>query len=166
MAYTAVIITLSDRASQGVYEDKTGPALQELLEKSIPLDTVEKQIIPDEQAELESIVIKYADREKVDLIITNGSTGVSPRDIAPDALLKVIEKRLPGFEEEMRRESRKVTIHAIISRAVCGIRGSSLIISVPGSPKGAVENLQAIIGAIPHTIDKIKGDPSECGKTL
>ena len=81
-------------------------------------------------------------------------------------MLKVIEKRLPGFEEEMRRESRKVTIHAIISRAVCGIRGSSLIISVPGSPKGAVENLQAIIGAIPHTIDKIKGDPSECGKTL
>ncbi|MDR2869444.1 MAG: MogA/MoaB family molybdenum cofactor biosynthesis protein [Deferribacteraceae bacterium] len=156
------IITLSDRASRGEYEDKTGPALKALLEQKLGGDSIRLEVIPDEASTLEHLIKQLADIEGYDLIVTNGSTGVSPRDIAPEALLAVIERRLPGFEEEMRRVSREITIKAIISRAVCGIRANTLIISVPGSPKGAVENLGALLGAIPHAIDKIKGDPSEC----
>jgi molybdenum cofactor synthesis domain-containing protein len=162
MSYTVGIITLSDRAARGEYEDKTGPAVQKLLETKLACHIVQCKIIPDEATQLQALVKQWADSGEYDLIITNGSTGVSPRDIAPEALLAVIERRLPGFDEEMRRASRAVTINAIVSRAVCGIRKRSLIISVPGSPKAAVENLEAVLAAVPHTIDKIKGDPSEC----
>ena len=162
--FSVGIITLSDRASQGVYEDGTGKAIEELINKELNCAFMRRDVLPDEQKRLEMVLTDFADNQKFDLIITNGSTGVSPRDIAPEALLNVIERRLPGFEEHMRAESLKKTIHAVISRAVCGIRGSSLIISVPGSTKAAIENLQAILAAVPHTIEKIHGDPSECGK--
>lgn len=158
------VITLSDRASAGVYEDKTGPALVELIEKELKTSFIRKEIIADEQKRLEMMLTDFADTQKLDLIITNGSTGVSPRDIAPEAILNVIERRLPGFEEAMRYGSLQKTVMAVISRAVCGIRGNSLIISVPGSPKAAVENLGFVIKAITHTVEKIHGDSSECGK--
>jgi molybdenum cofactor synthesis domain-containing protein len=162
--FSVGIITLSDRASLGVYEDKTAPELEKILNDSIKCSFIRKEILPDEQKKLEMTLIDFADIQKLDLIITTGSTGVSPRDIAPEAILNVIQRRLAGYEEYMRAESAKKTIRAIISRAVCGIRGSSLIISLPGSPKGATENLLSIIEAIPHTIEKIQGDPSECGR--
>ncbi|MDR2884040.1 MAG: MOSC domain-containing protein [Deferribacteraceae bacterium] len=162
--FSVGIITLSDRASLGVYEDKTAPEIERVLNESMKCSFIRKELLPDEQKRLEMTLIDFADIQKFDLIITNGSTGVSPRDIAPDAILNIINRRLEGFEEHMRAESVKKTIHAIISRAVCGIRGGSLIISLPGSPKAAVENLQSIIEAIPHTIDKLHGDPSECGR--
>lgn len=158
------IITLSDRASVGVYEDKTGPALVELVKNELNTSFIRTEIIADEQKRLEMMLTDFADNQKFDLIITNGSTGVSPRDIAPEAILNVIQRRLPGFEEAMRYGSLQKTVMAVISRAVCGIRNNSLIISVPGSPKAAVENLGFIIKAITHTVEKIKGDPSECGK--
>lgn len=161
---SAAVITLSDRASAGVYEDKTGPAVKEILEKAVSCESIRITVIEDSQKLLEETLIELCDVRKVDLIVTNGSTGVSPRDIAPEAVLNVIEKRLPGFEEAMRAESFKKTVMAVISRAVCGIRGTSLIISVPGNPKAAVENLSAVAGALSHTIEKIKGDPGECGK--
>lgn len=157
------LITLSDRASRGVYEDKTGPVLEERLRANIKCSYIRKEILADEQKRLEAALIDFADVQKLDLIITNGSTGVSPRDIAPEAILAVITRRLPGYEEAMRAESLKKTIHAIISRAVCGIRGESLIISLPGSPKAAKENFSAIVGAIQHTVEKIHGDASSCG---
>ena len=104
----------------------------------------------------------FADIQMLDLIITNGSTGISPRDIAPDVTIEVIEKRLSGFEEVMRAESFKITVNSIVSRAVCGTRKNSLIINLPGSPKGAVENLSFIMPVIEHTIKKLQGDKSDC----
>ena len=161
---SAAIITLSDRASQGVYEDQTGPAVEKLLQERLKCAFVRKEILADEQKRLEMSVTEFADTQKFDLIITNGSTGVSPRDIAPEALLNVFHRRLPGFEEVMRADSFKKTVHAVISRAVCGIRAESLIISLPGSPKAALENLSSVIGAISHAIEKIHGDQSSCAK--
>ncbi len=156
------IITLSDRAARGERADGTGPALQEYIHENLETSFIRNDVIADEPALLERYLKDFADTQKFDLIITNGSTGVSPRDIAPDATLPLIERRLPGFEEAMRMESYKITKNAIVSRAVCGIRGSSLIINLPGSPKAAVENLGFVMPAIKHTIDKMNGDPSDC----
>jgi molybdenum cofactor synthesis domain-containing protein len=101
---------------------------------------------------------------KADLILTTGGTGLSPRDVTPDATLEVIDKEVPGFSEAMRAESLKKTPHAMISRAITGIRGSSLIVNLPGSPKSVRENLSVILPALPHALSKLKGDPTECGQ--
>lgn len=162
--FSVGIITLSDRASKGEYEDKTGPAIEEFLKSNIETSFIRRDIIADEKSLLEANLKDFADTQNFDLIITNGSTGVSPRDIAPDVTLPLIERRLSGFEEVMRAESFKVTKTAIVSRAICGIRGNSLIINLPGSPKGAIENLSVIMPAIEHTIKKINGDKSDCAK--
>lgn len=155
------IITLSDRASKGIYEDKTGKLLEEYFKENFKTSNILLTIIPDEIEELQRTLKRFI-TEKIDLIITNGSTGVSPRDIAPEATLPLIERRLPGFEEAMRLKSFEKVPTAIISRAVCGITSKSLIINLPGSPKAALENISFIAPAINHTIDKLNGDPSEC----
>lgn len=156
------IITLSDRAAKGERADGTGPALEEYINNNVEVSFMRRDVIADEPALLDRYLKDFADVQKFDLIITNGSTGVAPRDIAPDATLPLIERRLLGFEEAMRMESYKIKQTAVVSRAVCGIRGKSLIINLPGSPKGAVENLSFVMPAIGHTIDKIHGDPSDC----
>ena len=156
------IITLSDRASSGEREDKTGPDIDKYLRENAAISFIRREVIPDEKEWLEVMIRDFADNQQFDVIITNGSTGVSPRDIAPEATLPLIERRLLGFEEAMRMESFKITKTAIVSRAVCGIRGSSLIINLPGSPKGAIENLSVIMPAIEHTVKKIHGDKSDC----
>ena len=157
----AAILTLSDKGSRGEREDLSGPALVDwLTERGVKV--MHTEVIPDEE---ELIVVKlmgWSDSQALDLILTTGGTGVSPRDVTPDATLKVVERTIPGFSEEMRRASFAKTPHALISRAVAGIRGKSLIINLPGSPKGAIENLAAIWPAIPHAVDKIKGDQSDC----
>lgn len=160
--FSVGIITLSDRASQGVYEDKTGPALEEYISKELKTSFVRREVIADDMDLLEKTLKDFADTQEFDLIITNGSTGVSPRDIAPDVTLKVIEKRILGFEEAMRAESFKIRPTALLSRAVCGTRNKSLIINVPGSPNGAIENLSVIMPAISHGILKLQGDKSDC----
>jgi molybdenum cofactor synthesis domain-containing protein len=157
------IITLSDRAYQKVYSDETGPALEKFIKGKFAVSYLRKEIIPDEVKRLEMVLTDFCDIQKFDLIITNGSTGVSPRDVAPEGISSIITRRLHGYEEAMRAKSREKTIHAIISRAVCGTRGSTLVISVPGSPKAAVENLEAVADAIDHTIKKLQGDESSCG---
>jgi len=119
-------------------------------------------IIPDEKDQIQEAIINLADVKKMDLILTTGGTGVSPRDLTPDATLEVIEKQIPGMSEAMRQKSLLITPHAMISRAVAGIRGKSLIINLPGSPKGAKENLAVVLPALKHAIEKIKGDDSEC----
>ena len=121
-------------------------------------------IIPDEEDQIKATLIDFADRQKIDLIITTGGTGVSPRDLTPDATLKVIEREVPGMAEAMRRASAAITPHAMISRAVVGIRGYSLIVNLPGSPKSVRENLAVILPALPHAVEKIKGDESECAQ--
>jgi len=161
MIISAGVITVSDKGSRGEREDKSGMEVVNLL-KDIGADIVQTAIIPDEVDQIKKILVEYADIRNLDLIITTGGTGVSPRDVTPDATLAVIDKEVPGMAEAMRRESAAFTPHAMISRAVAGIRGRSLIINLPGSPRGVRENLAVILPALKHAVEKIKGDSAEC----
>ena len=157
----AGVITVSDKGSAGQREDQSGPEVERIL-KTIGIEVIRRAIIPDEIHEIRDILVDFADHQKIDLIITTGGTGVTPRDVTPDATLSVIDKEVPGMAEAMRRESYKITPHALISRAVAGIRGRALIINLPGSPKGVRENLAVLLSSLPHAIEKIKGDEREC----
>jgi molybdopterin adenylyltransferase len=161
MAIRVGVITVSDKGSRGEREDVSG---REIIQMLTAIDAVveDTAIIPDEPAEIKKTLIAYADDKKLDLILTTGGTGVSPRDLTPDATLAVIDKEVPGMAEAMRRESAAITPHAMISRAVAGIRGTSLIINLPGSPKGVRENLSVVLPALKHAIEKIKGDERDC----
>jgi len=157
----AAILTLSDKGARGEREDLSGPALSDwLIQKGVVVECM--SLIADDFEQIVSTLEKWTDSLATDLILTTGGTGVSPRDITPEATGKVIDRELPGFAERMRQESLKKTPHAIISRAIAGIRQRTLIINLPGSPKGAIENLEAVWPAIPHAIAKIQGDPSDC----
>jgi molybdopterin adenylyltransferase len=157
----AGIITVSDKGSQGKREDLSGPAIAEMLAGAAIL-IKQTLIIPDETDKIKEAIIDFADVKNLDLILTTGGTGVSPRDLTPDATLKVIDKEIPGMAEAMRHQSMLITPHAMISRAIAGIRGRSLIINLPGSPKGVKENLAVILPALKHAIEKIKGDDADC----
>ena len=161
--FKVVILTISDRGSKGEREDSSGPLIQEMV-KDLPGEVIHYEIIPDEREQIVASLKKSADQLKADLILTTGGTGLSPRDVTPDATLKVIDKEVPGFSEAMRAESLKKTPHAMISRAIAGIRGSCLIVNLPGSPKSVKENLSVILPALPHALSKLKGDPTECGQ--
>jgi len=163
--FSAGIITVSDKGSQGKREDKSGPVIAELL-AGAAVAIKRTMIIPDEIDQIAQAIVQFADVEKLDLILTTGGTGVSPRDLTPDATLKVLDKEIPGMAEAMRASSMKVTPHAMISRAVAGIRGRSLIINLPGSPKGAKENLSVVMPALTHTMEKIQGDERDCATLL
>jgi len=163
MMFKVAILTISDRGSRGEREDSSGPLIQEMI-KDLPAQAIRYEIIPDEKEQIVKALKRCADEFKADLILTTGGTGLSPRDVTPDATLDVIDKEVPGFSEAMRAESLKKTPHAMISRAICGIRGSSLIVNLPGSPKSVRENLGVILPALPHALSKLKGDPSECAQ--
>jgi len=163
MTFKVVILTISDRGSKGEREDSSGPLIQEMV-RELPSEVIYYEIIPDEKEKIVDALKKSVDQLKADLILTTGGTGLSPRDVTPDATLEVIQKEVPGFSEAMRAESLKKTPHAMISRAIVGVRGSSLIVNLPGSPKSVKENLSVILPALPHALSKLKGDPSECGQ--
>lgn len=163
--FNAGIITVSDKGSQGKRQDLSGPAIAEMLAEA-GIETKHTLIISDEVEQIQKTIIQFADVEKLDVILTTGGTGVSPRDLTPDATLKVIDKEVPGMAEAMRLASMKITPHAMISRAIAGIRGRCLIINLPGSPKGAKENLAAVLPALQHAIEKIKGDDRDCATSL
>ena len=161
MAIRAVVITVSDRGSRGERVDGSGPEIAGMLQAA-GMEIVGRQIVADEQADVRRLLIEWSDDKCVDLILTTGGTGVSPRDVTPDATREVIEREVPGMAETMRRHSAAVTPYAMISRALAGIRGRTLIINLPGSPKGARENLSVLLPALSHAIEKIKGDETEC----
>jgi molybdenum cofactor synthesis domain-containing protein len=162
VSFRAGVITISDRGSRGERQDASGPEVVRLLE-GIGFRIERTAIVPDETERIREALIRFADEERLDLIVTTGGTGVSPRDVTPDATLAVIDREIPGMAEAMRRASAAKTPHAMISRAVVGIRGASLIVNLPGSPRGARENLEVLLPALPHAVEKIKGDEGECG---
>ena len=155
------ILTLSDKGSRGERTDVSGPALTSWLEER-GAQIARTELIPDEADLIAAQLLAWADAGAYDLILTTGGTGVSPRDVTPEATLRVLDRELPGFSEAMRAASLAKTPHAMISRAVCGIRKRTLIVNLPGSPKGAIENLAVVWPAVPHAIKKIQGDPSDC----
>lgn len=156
------ILTISDRGARGEREDISGIAIQDLL-KGLPSEVIHYEIIPDERNVIKEALIRCTDVLHSDLILTTGGTGVSPRDLTPDATLEVIEKEVPGFSEAMRAEGLKNTPYAIISRAICGVRKQTLIVNLPGNPKAVRECLNVILPALPHALLKLKGDQDECG---
>jgi molybdopterin adenylyltransferase len=155
----AAILTLSDKGSRNEREDLGGPLIREMLGK-ISAEVLYSEIIPDEKELIKEKLIEYS--RNVDLIITTGGTGLSPRDVAPDATLEVIDREIPGIAEAMRMAGLKKTNRAMLSRAVAGVRGKTLIINLPGSPKAVKEGLEAIMDVIPHAIEKIKGSTEDC----
>jgi len=156
------VVTVSDRGYRGGREDISGKVIREMVTE-LDVEISFQTTIPDDKEEIRKTLIHGADELDLDLIVTTGGTGVSPRDVTPDATLEVIDREILGFAEAMRMEGLKKTPHAIISRAVCGVRGRTLIINLPGSPKAVREDLAVVLPAIPHTIAKIQGDPTECG---
>lgn len=154
----AAILTVSDRSARGERPDASGPALVEQVQAQ-GWQVVTTNIVPDNRAVIEGILAQWCDVPGIDLILTTGGTGFAPRDVTPEATLAVIERGTPGLAEAMRMESLKVTAHAMLSRAVAGIRGRTLIINLPGSPKAAVENLQTILPVLPHAVELLRDDP-------
>jgi len=158
---TVGILTMSDKGSRGEREDLSGREIERMI-KELPAEVMAYEVIPDETDVISRKLVEYADVKKLDLVLTTGGTGVTPRDVTPEATRAVIERELPGMSEAMRAESLKKTPNAMISRAVCGIRKETLIINLPGSPRAVRENLAVVMPALNHTIEKIKGSPSEC----
>jgi molybdopterin adenylyltransferase len=161
MGFKAVIITVSDRGARGERQDGSGPEIAGMLQTA-GMEIIGRQIIPDEKAVIHRALVEWSDEQCADLIVTTGGTGVSPRDVTPDATREIIDREIPGMAEAMRHHSAAVTPHAMISRALAGIRGRTLIINLPGSPRGARENLSVLMPALAHAIEKIKGDEREC----
>jgi molybdenum cofactor synthesis domain-containing protein len=159
----AGILTLSDKGARGERIDLSGPALSDWLHAR-GVETAKYEMIPDDEDMIAGKLAEWADTGALDLILTTGGTGVSPRDVTPEATMKVLHRVIPGLGELMRFKSLAKTPSAAISRAVAGVRGRTLIINLPGSPKGAVENLEAVWDAIPHAVAKIQGDPSDCAR--
>ncbi len=157
------IITISDKGSRGEREDISGKVIEEIVKK-INGEVKYYQIIPDEKDIIQEELIKAVDKLHLDLILTTGGTGLAKRDVTPDATLEVIEKEVPGISEIIRSESFKKTNRAMLSRGIAGIRRESLIINLSGSPKGVKESLEIILRALPHGIEILKGQATECGR--
>ncbi len=156
------ILTLSDRSSRGQRADSSGPALA-LLIQTHGWSVVKQLILPDEESAIRGILSEWADGGELDVILTTGGTGFAMRDVTPEATRAVIQREAPGLAETMRAESLRKTPHAMLSRAIAGIRARTLIINLPGSPKGAVENLETIFPVLPHAVQLLQDDPSSEG---
>ena len=153
------ILTLSDRSARGERADSSGPALANLIQAE-GWSVAKQVLLPDEESAIRELLISWADSGELDVILTTGGTGFSPRDVTPEATRAVIEREAPGLAEAMRAASLKITPHAMLSRVVTGIRKKTLIVNLPGSPKGAVENLQVITPVLPHAVQLLHEDPA------
>lgn len=157
-------ITLSDKGARGERVDMSGPAIVETVSSVLPICFSTGRIIPDEPALLKHALVEFCLGYQFDMVFTTGGTGVGPRDITPEVTASVLEKRLPGFERVMTQTSVAKTPHGMISRAVAGIMGLSVVVNLPGSPKAVRENVIALIPALQHTIEKLHGDQSDCAQ--
>ena len=161
--YHAAVLTVSDRSFRGERPDAGGPLVAEML-KNAGYEVVTTAIVPDEQAQIEEKLCQIADSGEVQLLVTTGGTGFAPRDVTPEATLSVCDRLTPGIPEAMRYASMQVTNRAMLSRAQAGIRKGTLIINLPGSPKAAKENLEAVLPALSHGLEMLSGRPADCAK--
>jgi molybdenum cofactor synthesis domain-containing protein len=159
----AVVLTISDRCSRGEARDTAGPAVARRLLAAMDAHVYRTEVVPDEQQTIAERLRHYADGHSIDLVLTAGGTGFSPRDVTPEATRAVVERPAPGLDEAMRATSLGRTPHAVLSRGASGIRGRTLIVNLPGSERAAVENLDVILPALPHGLAKLRGEMSECG---
>ena len=155
------IICVSDRCYNGECEDKSGPAIAECIEE-LSNENVYR-LVPDEKELISEAIKEFADEFKVDVVFTTGGTGFAPRDVTPEATKAVIEKEVPGISEAIRAKSLEITNRAMLSRAVSGIRGKTLIINLPGSPKAVKESIEVIIDVLPHAVETLSGNTQNCG---
>lgn len=152
--YTAAVVTVSDSCSRGERDDRSGPAVVQVLEK-LHFSVVTREVVPDDSIQIQNLLIRLA--REVRLVVTTGGTGIAPRDVTPEATVAVCDRLLDGVAEHMRREGIKKTPFAVLSRGVCGVRGRAVLLNLPGSPAGAVESLQAVAGLLPHIMDLLSG---------
>jgi len=162
MVIRAGVITLSDRSSRGEYEDKSGPAIQKGL-ASLDMDWVRTLILPDDEALIAKTLREWCDQGDMDLILTTGGTGPAPRDRTPEATRAVLDLEIPGIPEAMRYATSDRVPTSVLTRAAAGVRGSTVVINLPGSPKAVRENIEVLLPILEHLVAKVKGDPGECG---
>lgn len=161
--WTLGILTLSDKGAAGARADLSGPTARDLLLAALSGAAVTRMaLVPDDRPTIEATLRAWADTDRLSLVVTTGGTGVAPRDVTPDATLAVLDYTVPGLAEAMRAASLAATPMAMLSRAVAGVRGRTLIVNLPGSPKAVRECLTAILPAIPHALEKLAGDPADC----
>jgi molybdopterin adenylyltransferase len=156
------VLTLSDKGARGEREDVSGQVVREMVAELG--EVVCYAVIPDEAEGIVETLVEWADEKHLDLILTTGGTGLSPRDVTPAATARVIDWQIPGMAEAMRSASMQKTPHAMLSRAIAGVRGTTMIINLPGSPKGVRENLEVVLPALEHGLRKLKGDPADCAR--
>ena len=161
--FKAGVLTVSDKGSRGQRKDDSGEAAAWILEKG-GFHLTKKKIVPDNIRQIADTLIKWVDNDGLSLIVTSGGTGLSPTDVTPQAMEEVIDYKVPGIAEAMRASSLKKTAHAMLSRAVAGVRRSCLIINLPGSPNGVKENLSVVLPALNHGLSKLAGDSTDCAR--
>ncbi len=161
--YSLAWVTLSDKGAAGLREDSSGPLIGDMVAAELGLSMIQGHILPDDTRRLKALIMDLALTQRFDIVVTTGGTGVSPRDITPEATAAVIESRLPGFETAMQLAGIQSTPRAVISRAMAGFLGKCLVVNLPGSPKGVRETLAAVLPAFDHALEKRRGDPGDCG---
>jgi molybdopterin adenylyltransferase len=161
--FTAGVLTISDKGAQGLRVDESGPVAICMLEAQ-GFSILRRAVVPDERQRITETLKEWADRDCLSLIVTSGGTGLSPTDVTPQAMEDVIDFAVPGMAEAMRAESFKKTPHAVISRAMAGVRKRCLIINLPGSPGGVRDNLSVVLPALSHALSKLGGDTADCAQ--